>query len=75
MVGKKFGVDIEIRPSNDPRSYRQDSSKLLATGFLPSKGVVNAIDEITAKLQSGEIKDDDRWHTVRWMTSQKIGLQ
>lgn len=75
MVAKKFGVEIEIKPSNDPRSYRQDSSKLLATGFKPSKGVSEAIDEISNKLQSGEINEDDRWYTVRWMTSQKIGLK
>ena len=75
MVAKKFGVEIEVKPSNDPRSYRQDSSKLIATGFKPTKGVESAIAEITAKLQSGEISDDDRWYTVRWMTSQKIGLQ
>jgi nucleoside-diphosphate-sugar epimerase len=75
MVQDRFKVEIEVKPSNDPRSYRQDSSKLLATGFERTKGVSDAIEEIATKLQSGEIKDDDRWHTVRWMTSQKIGLQ
>jgi len=75
MVQDRFKVDIEVRPSNDPRSYRQDSSKLLATGFERKKGVANAIEEISEKLISGEIKDDDRWYTVRWMTAQKIGLQ
>jgi len=74
MVQDRFKVEIEVKPSNDPRSYRQDSSKLLATGFQKSKGVADAIEEIATKLQSGEIKDNDRWHTVRWMTSQKIGL-
>jgi hypothetical protein len=75
MVQDRFKVEIEVRPSNDPRSYRQDSSKLLATGFERKKGVANAIEEISEKLMAGEIKDDDRWYTVRWMTAQKIGLQ
>jgi nucleoside-diphosphate-sugar epimerase len=74
MVAGEMQVDIEIKPSNDPRSYRQDSTKLLNSGFSPQKGVLDAIDEIASKLKNGELLDNDRWHTVRWMMSQKIGL-
>jgi nucleoside-diphosphate-sugar epimerase len=74
MVQQEFKVEIEVKPSNDPRSYRQDSSKLLGTGFIKNKSVSDAINEITSKLRDGDINDDDRWHTVKWMTSQKIGL-
>jgi nucleoside-diphosphate-sugar epimerase len=73
MVQDRFKVGIEVKPSNDPRSYRQDSTKLVKTGFEAKKSVSDAIDEIATKLQSGELKDNDRWHTVRWMTSQNIG--
>lgn len=73
MVAKKFGVDLEIKPSNDPRSYRQDSGKLLLTGYSQTKTVMDAIEEISQKLSTGEIKDDDRWYTVKWMTANKIG--
>lgn len=72
-VAKKFGVEIEIKPSNDPRSYRQDSSKLIATGYTQSKKVADAINEIAAALDSGSVKDDDRWYTVKWMTANNIG--
>jgi len=75
MVQDRFKVEIDVKPSNDPRSYRQDSTKLVKTGFERKKSVSNAIDEIAAKLQSGELKDDERWHTVRWMTSQNIGAK
>ena len=75
MVQDRFKVGIQVLPSNDPRSYRQDSTKLVKTGFKRTKNVSTAIDEIATKLQSGELKDDDRWHTVRWMTSQSIGAQ
>ncbi len=75
MVQERFRVEINIKPSNDPRSYRQDSTKLVKTGFERKKSVSNAIDEIATKLQSGELKDDERWHTVRWMTSQSIGIK
>ena len=74
MVQEVFKVEIEVKPSNDPRSYRQDSTKLLETGFVRKKSVSDAISEIATKLKNGDIKDDDRWHTVKWMTSQKIGL-
>ena len=74
MVQEVFKVEIEVKLSNDPRSYRQDSTKLLETGFVRKKSVSDAISEIATKLKNGDIKDDDRWHTVKWMTSQKIGL-
>jgi nucleoside-diphosphate-sugar epimerase len=74
MVQEVFKVEIEVKPSNDPRSYRQDSTKLLESGFVRKKSVSDAISEIATKLKNGDIKDDDRWHTVKWMTSQKIGL-
>ena len=74
MVQDVFKVEIEVKLSNDPRSYRQDSTKLLETGFVRKKSVSDAISEIATKLKNGDIKDDDRWHTVKWMTSQKIGL-
>jgi nucleoside-diphosphate-sugar epimerase len=74
MVQDVFRVEVEVKPSNDPRSYRQDSTKLLDTGFVQMKSVSDAINEISTKLKNGEINDDDRWHTVKWMTLQKIGL-
>jgi len=73
MVSKKFGVEIEIKPSNDPRSYRQDSSKLIATGYTQTQFVANAIDEIAEALASSSVTDDDRWYTVKWMTANNIG--
>jgi nucleoside-diphosphate-sugar epimerase len=73
MVANKFSVAIEVKESNDPRSYRQDSTKLLETGFVQTKFVSDAIEEISNALSSGDLKDDDRWHTVRWMTANQIG--
>jgi len=73
MVAAKFDVSIEVKESNDPRSYRQDSSKLLCTGFTQTKFVSDAIDEISQALLSGNLEDNDRWYTVRWMTANKIG--
>lgn len=74
MIAEKFGVKIEIRDSDDPRSYRQDSSKLIQTGYQQTKTVENAIDQMSQALKSGQIKDNDRWYTVKWMTANSIGL-
>lgn len=74
MVQKIYSVEIETKPSNDPRSYRQDSKKLVNTGFVPKKSVLDAIIEVSANLENGTIKDDERWHTLKWMSKQKIGL-
>jgi nucleoside-diphosphate-sugar epimerase len=73
QVATSFGVEIVVKESNDPRSYRQDSSKLLATGFVKKKSVSIAISEISIGLKLGELTDNDRWHTVRWMTANNIG--
>ena len=60
-------AEIVITPSNDPRSYRVNSDKLLATGFRPRKTVDDAISEIVAAFQRGTLKNEDRWHNLRWM--------
>jgi len=40
---------------------------LLATGFKPRKTVDDAIDEIVVAYQRGTLRDQDRWHNLRWM--------
>jgi nucleoside-diphosphate-sugar epimerase len=67
MVKSKLGAEIVVSASNDPRSYRQDSSKLLATGFQPSHSVADAIDEIAAAYRQGELPDGNSCYTVKWM--------
>lgn len=67
MATQKANAKITILPSNDPRSYRVSSDKLLAAGFRPKKTVENAIDEICAAFRSGALKDDDQFHNLKWM--------
>ena len=74
MVSKISNTDYEILPSNDPRSYRIDSTKLINTGFKPKMGVADAIQEIYNSLKSGSISDDPRFHNVKWMIQNKIGV-
>ena len=56
-----------ISESNDPRSYRQNSDKLLDTGFIKKYQVADAIDDLIDAFEQGTLVDQDKWHTVRWM--------
>jgi nucleoside-diphosphate-sugar epimerase len=60
-------AEVVVSESNDPRSYRLDSSKLLATGFQPQRSVGQAIREMIELYQQGVLKDDETSHTVKWM--------
>lgn len=66
-VVKKVPADIVTSPSNDPRSYRVNSDKILATGFRPKKTVDDAISEIIEKVRSGELSNEDRYYNLKWM--------
>ena len=67
MATRKAQAQIKVLPSNDPRSYRVNSDKLLATGFKPKKTVSDAIEEICAAYRAGKLKDEDRFHNLKWM--------
>lgn len=71
-VTRHIPVEIVVTPSNDPRSYRVNSDKLLATGFKPLKSVDDAIREIIEKFRSGILKDEDRFHNLKWMQKQAL---
>jgi nucleoside-diphosphate-sugar epimerase len=72
IIKSKIPCEIEIKQSNDPRSYRQDSSKLIKTGFKPKKTISDAIDEIINAFNKGMIKEKDEFYTVRWMKLNNI---
>lgn len=67
MVKNKLGAEIIISESNDPRSYRQNSEKLLKTGFQQKYGVEYAINEITEEYKKGNLVESDQCYTVKWM--------
>jgi len=71
-IQSKIPSEIVVSESNDPRSYRQNSDKLKATGFVQKYGVETAIDEIIEKFGSGEILETDQSYTVRWMKHLKL---
>ena len=66
-VTKHVPAEIIVTPSNDPRSYRLSSKKLLATGFEKKHGVEDAILEIMDAYRGGRLKMEDKWFNIKTM--------
>ena len=71
-IQSKIDCEIEIIESNDPRSYRQCSDKLLETGFEQKFEVDNAIDQISDAFYNNNLVDDDSCYTVKWMKNKVL---
>ena len=67
MVTRHVPAEVVVTESNDPRSYRVNSDRLLATGFRPRKSVDDAIREIVAAYRDGKLTDEDRHYNLKWM--------
>ncbi len=72
-VSSKIQAEIIISESNDPRSYRLNSDKLLKTGFKPLYGIQTAIDEITEKFNKNILKDEDKYYNLKVMKKLQLG--
>ena len=66
-VHSKVKSEINVTSSNDPRSYRQNSDKLIATGFEQKYYVNDAIDEVIDKFNNGELSDEDIYYNIKMM--------
>jgi nucleoside-diphosphate-sugar epimerase len=72
-IAARVSAEVKVLPSNDPRSYRVCSDRLLATGFTPRKSVAIAIEEIVAAYRDGSLRDDPSSHNVTWMKQHNLG--
>ena len=66
-VKEKIPSEIVVTSSNDPRSYRQNSDKLISTGFVQKYSIENAIDEIVEKFNDGILIDKDIYYNIKMM--------
>ena len=66
-IQKEINCEIDIQQSNDPRSYRQCSDKLLNSGFKKLYNVDDAIKEISTAFYDGRVLENDTSYTVKWM--------
>jgi len=71
-VAALIPAEIIVSGSNDPRSYRLCSQKLLATGFESKHCVDDAIKEISEKFKFGKLKDEDSCYNIRTMNNLKL---
>lgn len=71
-IKNKIDCEIKIIESNDPRSYRQCSDKLIETGFEQKFNIDNAIDEISNAFYNKNLIDDDSCNTVKWMKNKVL---
>lgn len=71
-IKNKTNAEIKVVKSNDPRSYRQDSSKLLKLGFKREHSVNDAIDELIELGKCKKIKLHPSNYTVKWMKKLKV---
>lgn len=73
FVASQVPAEITVEASDDPRSYRLSSKRLLATGFTPRRTVAMAVAELAEAYRAGQLRDDPRWHTVKWMKEHNLG--
>lgn len=66
-VASVIGAQVVTEPSNDPRSYRMNSDKLLDAGFKPKRAVLDAINDVEAAYRSGILHNEDRHYNLKVM--------
>jgi len=71
MVTVQTDAKIIITPSNDPRSYRLCSQRLLDTGFQPIYGVEDGILDVMKAFKNGQLKDLDHFYNIKTMKKLK----
>lgn len=59
--------EIVVTESDDPRSYRLNSDKLLKTGFRPKWNVENGIEEVIKAYKEGQLEVEDRYYNMKVM--------
>ena len=65
-------AEIVVSESNDPRSYRQNSDKLLATGFTPQYRVEDAIKLVIEGYRAGKIVYEENCYNIKAMKHQGL---
>jgi nucleoside-diphosphate-sugar epimerase len=71
-IASRVPAEVQIFPSNDPRSYRQCSDRLVAAGFAPTRNVAAAVDELAMLYAAGQLRDEPWSHNVSWMKQHNL---
>lgn len=76
-IAKKISLitksEIKIlENNNDKRSYKLDSRKLIKTGYLPKKNVLNAIEEMIPYFKDKKNIFSEKNYNVKWLKKLNI---
>ena len=66
-VSDQIPSEIVVTESDDPRSYRLNSDKLLKTGFQPKWNVENGIQDVIKAYEEGKLEAEDRYYNMKIM--------
>lgn len=66
-VTRHIPAEVVVTPSNDPRSYRLSSKKLLSTGFAPQHTVEDGIRDVIAAYREGKLRDEEGCYNIKTM--------
>lgn len=66
-VKRHLPAEVIVTPSNDPRSYRLSSKKLLSTGFSPAHNVEDGICDVITAYRDGRLRDEERYYNIKTM--------
>lgn len=66
-ISNNLPAKISVTSSNDPRSYRLNSDKLLNLGFKPKKTVQDAVSELIVKYNEKLLIDEERFYNIKTM--------
>lgn len=69
FIKRRIGdtIEIVVEDSDDPRSYRMDSSKIQEAGFYPRNGIEDAIDQLVFNFEMNRLNDEKICYNIRWM--------
>ena len=62
---------IQITKSNDVRSYRLSSEKLIKTGFKFKHKLIPSLKEMLLMFKDGKIKDLPNFYSLKWLSNYK----
>ncbi len=66
------GCTITVEPTNDPRSYRLNSDRLRASGFLTKRTVAKAIVDMASAHSVGRLSDVPQHYNLGWMRKMQV---
>ena len=75
IIQNKTKAKIKYLKSNDPRSYRQNSDKIIRLGFKPLYKIEDAVDDIIYQYNKKIIKDKTNCYNLKQMKKLKLNTK